>query len=246
MPPGKSSPAPNQSGSDVEKEFDEIFAQPAFRPLREKKPQEPEPESQAEMPDWLKRFLEWLGRLLGGTASAVSGLGAVLAPLVYAGLVAIGALIIWLVIRAVNNYRARQTLRSGARTSFEEGEGEIPPGDLPADEYMRRAAELAAKGLYREAIGQLILGAMSRTERGGLIRFRRGLTNRDYLRALRGRGVQHQAFRTIVGVYEPICFGRREAQIEHYQTSFGEYQTGFQQPLDGDGGTKARTAAGAK
>jgi hypothetical protein len=143
------------------------------------------------------------------------------------------------VVRAVNNYRARHTIGGGRRT-YEEGEAEIPPGDLPADEYLRRAADLAAKGLYREAIGQLILGAMSFTERGGLIRFRRGLTHRDYLRALRARAPQYQAFRTIVAVYEPICFGRRPAAISHYQTSLDGYETGFRQSLPSE--TRKQTA----
>jgi hypothetical protein len=82
--------------------------------------------------------------------------------------------------------------------------------------------------MFREAIAQLILGAMSFTERSGLIRFRRGLTHRDYLRALRGRNEQHRAMRTMVAVYEPICFGRQPAQVLHFRTSLDGYQTGFE------------------
>jgi len=197
------------------------------------------------MPEWLKKFFDWLGDLFRGTDKALSGLGFIVQVLAYGVLAAICCLIIWLVVRAVNNYRERQTVAGRGRGSVEEGEGEIPPGDLPADEYLRRAAELAEKRLFREAIGQLILGAMSRIERSGLIRFRRGLTNRDYLRALRGRAMQHHAFRTIVGVYEPICFGRRSAQVEHYRTSLDGYQTGFQQPLPGDAMTAREAPAGA-
>jgi hypothetical protein len=82
---------------------------------------------------------------------------------------------------------------------------------------------------------------MSVTERGGLIRFRRGLTHRDYLRALRARAPQYQAFRTIVAVYEPICFGRRPAEISHYHTSLDGYETGFRQPLSAGEGAAALT-----
>jgi len=216
--------------ASVEKEFEEIFAQPEFRGLRERKPQPVEP-ARSESPTWLKDFFDWIESLFRGTGHALSGLGVVVQTLAYAVLAAVCALIIWLVVRAVNNYQRRQTGDGRAQGRVEEGEGEIPPGDLSADEYLRRAAQLAVQGLYREAIGQLILGAMSRTERSGLIRFRRGLTNRDYLRALRGRATQHQALRTIVDVYEPICFGRRAVAIEHYQTSLDNYQNGFQQPL---------------
>ena len=218
---------PASTDADIPDVFENIFSQSEFRGLREKKSQPVE----SERPEWLKKFMDWLDKLFSGTGQALSGLGIVVQILAYVVLAAICCLIIWLVVRAVNKYRGRQTIGGKRRGSFEEGEGEIPPGDIPADEYLRRAGELAEKGLFREAIGQLILGAMSRTERSGLIRFRRGLTNRDYLRALRGRAMQHHAFRAIVGVYEPICFGRRAAQIDHYRMSLDGYETGFQQPL---------------
>ena len=208
----------------IRRDIDEILAQPEFRRLRVEAPKPP-----VETPEWLKKFWDWLENLFSRTGGSVSGLGTVLKWLAYAVLAAICALIIWLVVRAVNRYRARQNTSLRGRR-FEEGEADLPPGDLPADEYLRRAMELAERGMIREAIAQLILGAMSFTERNGLIRFRRGLTHRDYLRALRGQTEPHQALRTIVGVYEPICFGRRPAHIDHYRTSLDGYQTGFRRP----------------
>ncbi len=208
----------------VSRDIEEILASPDFRRLRVEAPQKP---SEAELPEWLRKFFEWLGNLLGKAGWAISGLGPILQALAYTALAAICVLIIWLVVKAVNRYRARYATGQLARRGYEEGEADIPPGDLPADEYLRRAAELAEKGMFREAIGQLILGAMSFTERSGLIRFRRGLTYRDYLRALRGRNEPHQALRTIVGVYQPIGFGRRPAHYDHYRTSLDGYETGF-------------------
>jgi hypothetical protein len=218
-------PPTNTFGDDaqVSRDFEEILAGPEFRRLRSEVPRE----SETEVPEWLRKFFDWLADLLRSAGNAFAGLGVVLQSLAYAVLAAICALIIWLVVRAVNRYRERLTTGQRARGGYEEGEADIPPGDLPADEYLRRAAELAERGMFREAIGQLLLGAMSFTERSGLIRFRRGLTHRDYLRALRGRTDQHQALRTIVGVYEPIGFGRRPAQYDHYRTSLDGYQTGF-------------------
>ena len=81
---------------------------------------------------------------------------------------------------------------------------------------------------FREAMGQLVLGAMSYTERQGLIRFRRGLTYRDYLRALAGRASPREAFQSLVQAYEPVCFGRREATAEHYESVLAAYRTGIQ------------------
>lgn len=226
------SPAGDQFGDSeaVSRGFEQILSQPEFRRLRSKAPQIPEGDIQA--PGWLKRFFSWLGDLFKGAGNGIASLGPVLQVLAYAVLAAIGCAIIWLLVRAVNAYRQRQTVGRKRGRNYEEGEAEMPPGDLPADEYLRRASELAAQEKFREAIGQLILGAMSHTERSGLIRFRRGLTHRDYLRALRGRGAQHQALRMIVDVYEPICFGRRPAQFDHYRMSLEGYQTGFRQSTE--------------
>lgn len=224
------------SPEQIRKDIDEILAQPEFRGLRVEPPKK---EAEAEIPAWLKKFFKWLGDLLGNAGGVFAGLGYALQALAYALLAAICAVIIWLVVKAVNNYRARHSTGKGGRRNPEEGEAEIPPGDLPADEYLRRAAAFAEKGMFREAIGQLILGAMSSMERSGLIRFRRGLTHRDYLRAVRGQVQQHQAFRTIVSVYEPICFGRRPAQIDHYRTSLDGYQSGFRKPIAADSTSRA-------
>jgi hypothetical protein len=218
---------PYGDSEQIRKDLDEILAQPEFRRLRTEPPQP----THSEMPEWLKKFLDWLGDLFRNAGSAFAGLGLLLQVLAYGLLAAICCLIIWLVVKAVNRYRERHNTGLRGRRNYEEGEAEIPPGDLPADEYLRRAAELAQKGLFREAIGQLILGAMSATERSGLIRFRRGLTHRDYLRALRGRTRPHDGLRTIVGVYEPICFGRRPAQSDHYRASLDGYETGFRLPI---------------
>jgi hypothetical protein len=221
----------------IRRDFDEILAQPEFRRLRTEAPQP----TQTEMPEWLRKFLDWLGDLFRNAGNAFAGLGLVLKTLAYGVLAAICCLIIWLVVKAVNRFRERHNTGLRSRRNYEEGEAEIPPGDLPADEYLRRATELAQKGMFREAIGQLILGAMSATERSGLIRFRRGLTHRDYLRALRGRTRPHEALRTIVGVYEPICFGRRPAQIVHYRTSLDGYETGFRVPINSESPLRAQS-----
>jgi hypothetical protein len=227
---------PSSNDEQISRDIKEIMAGPEFRRLRVEPPRQA---ADWDWPQWLKDFFNGLGDLLSKAGGAVSGLGRVLQALAYAVLAALGALIIWLVVKAVNRFRARGNTGLGRRRNYEEGEADIPPGDLPGDEYLRRARELAEQGLFREAIAQLILGAMSFTERSGLIRFRRGLTHRDYLRALRGRNEQHQALRTIVAVYEPICFGRQPAQLGHFDTSLDGYQTGFRRPVVADAPARA-------
>lgn len=216
--------------AEIRRELDEILQQPEFRRVRVK-----ENGAEGDAPGWVKwlnektnKFIDWLWEKLRRGGETVAGWGALFQMLAYTALAAVCALIIWLVVKAFVRWQERQYLDPQRRARFEEGETEIPPGDLPADEYVRRAMELAGQGLFREAVGQLLLGGMSHAERSGWIRFRRGLTHRDYLRALRGRAVPHQSFRAMVGIYEPICFGRRPAAEPQYQAAREHYRVGFE------------------
>ena len=111
-------------------------------------------------------------------------------------------------------------------------EPEQAPGELPPDAYIARALELNKEGRHAEAIGQLLLGAMSKTENSNLIRFRRGLTFRDYLRSLTRHEDAHRSFRQMMRVYEPIWFGRRPASAEQFELSLSNYKTGFTANLE--------------
>ncbi len=133
----------------------------------------------------------------------------------------------YVIYRGITGTQLRSNREGRVPDEFEEGEAAHSPAELAADVYLNRAAELAAAGKTREAIGQLLLGAMSQIEREGLIRFRRGLTCRDYLRASRSRQEFYTALRQILGLYEPICFGRRDALPEHYQQSLDGYLGAF-------------------
>ena len=66
---------------------------------------------------------------------------------------------------------------------------------------------------------------MSATERRGLIRYRRGLTNRDYIWA--ARGAMRESLRTIVATFELIYFGRRDATAESYLACTRAYGKSF-------------------
>lgn len=104
---------------------------------------------------------------------------------------------------------------------------ETAPGELPADVYVARARALAADGRYRDAVAQLLLGAMSSIERAGWIHYRQGLTHRDYARAIRSHDTPYQSMRAMVRVYEPLGFGRRKATQQHFELSLSGYQAGF-------------------
>ena len=162
-------------------------------------------------------------------ASAFQGLGRVVGALVqgltYLVLIAVCGLIVYLVIQAILNREPTPAASSLTRLSPDLPlDEDHSPGELPADTYLARARELAEQRLYREAIAHLLLGGMSAIERSQLIRYRRGLTLRDYLRSLRGHTLQYGGFQTMIGVYEPIGFGRRVASFQTFQDALAGYQ----------------------
>lgn len=154
--------------------------------------------------------------------------GAVFHILAWAILTIICGMILWLIIKAI-----RERERPLAFAKFDDGkeildlEPAQAPGDFPADVYVAQALRLAEEGRYREAVVQLVLGAMSRVERAGWVRFRRGMTVRDYLRSLYDHPAAHQGFHSIVRVFEPVTFGRREPTREHFDQSLKGYELGF-------------------
>ena len=148
--------------------------------------------------------------------------------LAYAILGIVIGLILWLIIKAIKDFELptkleREELPDGDLPS-NANEPENAPGEHPPDVYIAKARELAAIGNYRDAIAQLAMGAMSRIERTNRIRYRRGLTIRDYLRALRQYKTEYQAFRSIVRVFEPVSFGRREPTRAQFEQSLGGYE----------------------
>ena len=68
---------------------------------------------------------------------------------------------------------------------------------------------------------------MSHVERAGWVRFRRGMTVRDYLRAIHRHRSAYQGLRAIVRIFEPLTFGRREPTQDHFEKSLQGYEAGF-------------------
>jgi len=144
-------------------------------------------------------------------------------------LIAVCVLIVFLIVKAIIEYDRPVKLNTSGEggASFDNEEPELVPGVLPADVYFNKAGELAAAGKYREAIAQLLLGAMSHVERAGLIKYRSGLTHRDYVRALREDETISLAMRNMVRTFEPLGFGRRIATQQHFEHTLNNYEKGF-------------------
>jgi hypothetical protein len=102
-----------------------------------------------------------------------------------------------------------------------------PPGDQPTNEYERRAIAAAQAGDYRSALRELVRGSMSWTERSGLIRYRRGLTNRDYVRAVWRFAPRRESLLRIVAAFERVFYGRRAADAATFDVCLQAFRSSF-------------------
>lgn len=162
---------------------------------------------------------------LGGMGAIGNVFGAIFHALAYLVLVAVCVLIVYLIVLAIMNRDGGPESISSPQLRLDlPAEEDHSPGELPADAYLAKARELAEQRHYREAIAYLLLGGMSAIERADLIRHRRGLTLRDYLRVLRGRDPHFDGFKAMIGLYEPVGFGRRVASYQTFQDALAGYE----------------------
>ena len=173
---------------------------------------------------------------MSSSAGAMGSFFSVIAQVIGWMIVAVVVCVmVYLIVQGIMSlvawYRDReQEIPATANTSAVDDDPIQPehsPGDLPADVYIAKAQEYAAAGRFREAIAQLLLGGMSNLERAGLVKFRKGLTHRDYVRAIRGQPQYFQAMKAMVRLYEPLGFGRRTPSNDQFQQALAAYQAGF-------------------
>lgn len=143
-------------------------------------------------------------------------------------------LTVFLTWLAMHIYRQREQQNRDSRIPGTLGsaalpELDVPPGELPASAYEMRAEQFAATGDYSSAVRELLLGSMSWMERSGLILYRRGLTNRDYLRSIWRRPEQKAAWERTSYVFEHVFFGRRKASEKAYQSCLRRFQGAFRE-----------------
>lgn len=181
-------------------------------------------------PSWIQRLSDWL-RGLGreqtssspdaASSSRSSNAGTLLIYIMAAVvLIAATAFIIKSIMQSPSSVELGP--RSPEPTSMSSG---VAPGELAPESYLDRAQSHAERGRYKQAIRELLLGAMSFAERQGLIRHRKGLTNRDYFWALRGR--PRESLGIIASAFEKVYFGRREASRVDYQICRDRYELSF-------------------
>lgn len=234
---GTTASAATSDSTSVRRATGRIIKGREFRYLKPKKTKEKEEKTVQQEQEETERRASGEGtteRRSGGGGSSLFGGVSQLLSWIVIGVIAV--VLIAVIIKAIMQFKDDQNTdeKEEAQTADSGGDDqqplpllESPPGELPADVYVQKARELAAAGEYRNAIAQLLLGAMSYIERADLIQYRNGLTYNDYTRAVYDDETIYQAMRTMVRVYEPLGFGRRHAMQAHFEQALAEYQAGF-------------------
>ena len=204
----------------VQQTVEDVMARPEFELLRDAE------DEASQSPAWLERILEWIEQWLarGNTQQQERDMGSGVAYFVYgvAFLIVVAALAF--IFKSVLESAKERELASEQEQARLVRAG-AAPGETPPEDFWARAQELAAGGNEKLAIRELLLGAMSSLERRGLIRHRRGLTSRDYLRATSGG--MRTSLRTIVTAFERVYFGRRAASLQTFRKCADAYREGF-------------------
>lgn len=184
---------------------------------------------------WLRRMLEdsfGPAERRESRSSTSTGPGAlvlVAQGIVYMAVFTVIALVLLLIIKSVLSRLPGKTPTVAGEDSVPEASLETshPPGEQASEEYLKRSLSLAAQGDYGSAIREVLLSCMSWLERAGLIRYRRGLTNRDYVRAARRNPGCGQALAVIARNFEEVFFGRRSATAERYEKCLENHRAAF-------------------
>jgi hypothetical protein len=218
---------------DIGAALEQVLSSPEYRRLDRT---EPEPETEeSSLPNWLERLLDWLAEWLSSSSSDEETAEIQLPNLywlrwvVYAIVAVVLTLVVTLIVKAILERASREKpAEPSPRAATSEEVTSTPPGEHPSQEYLRRALTLAETGDYRAAIRQLLLGTMSWIERHDLIRYRRGLSNRDYIRAVSGRSPLLDSLSRIVLHFERVYFGRREASKQGFQECLQHFRKAFE------------------
>jgi len=159
------------------------------------------------------------------------GLGGLADVFVIAVIVVIVMVLIVIAAMIVKSIDAKKRNRHGLLSDSEDILSDVttPPGELAASTYESRAIQFASTGNYRAAIRELLLGSMSWIERAGLIRYRKGLTNRDYVRSVWRRTDKREGYLTTAVQFELVYFGRRNPTSEMFAMCLTSFQGAFRE-----------------
>lgn len=166
-------------------------------------------------PSWLKRLLDAILRWLqdqedtGASGDVTSPMPLppawVFVALAAALLVAVAAFL--LLSRRKDEALPMSELAKGVS---------LDPRERAPEEHLDEAAQLAAKGLYREAFRSLYLATLVALDRHGEIDFDPARTNWHYLRQM-GASARAELFRTFTQLFDRKWYGDEHTTREEYE-----------------------------
>jgi hypothetical protein len=222
--------------AEIKEALNQVLSDPEYRRLRRPAP---DPDETSEVPEWWQRLEELLRGSDSDSSSPPELSRSFRLPgflldwmrwIVYLLVAAVTVAMIILVVKSVmTRFSPAAPIQTGPLGTSRPGtpSTSTPPGELPAEEYASRAIAFAKAANYKAAVRQLLLGGMSWIERQRLIRYRHGLTNREYLRAVSDEPRRREPFRRIIIVFEHVYFGRRRATAEGFKECLEEYRKAF-------------------
>ncbi len=202
----------------------EFAVDPPEAPKPEKPPEDEEPSWFKKIfGDWLERFFKWLfepdhDRRPTAAPQVDLGFATGLSNLVmFAAVGLVVGLLLWLLLRGLSN-------RSTEETEADESgvvEAPLAPDPMnalsrPPEGWAGLADELAAKGLFREAIRNLYLALLSRLHRDGAIDYDPSKSNWDYFRGFKGPLTALQPFRELTRRFDFAWYGNLEVSSDSW------------------------------
>lgn len=221
------------TATDAREAAKAVLARPEFAvdPPDEPKPPKPEEPDGEEsgigkwFRDLLKRFLEWLfepdrERRAAPSTSLDLGFATGLSNLVMvAAVLLVVGLLLYLLLKNLGG-------KSPAEISAEQSgvqEAALAPDPMnalsrPPEGWAGLADELAAKGLFREAIRNLYLALLSRLHRDGAIDYDPSKSNWDYFRGFKGPMSALTPFKELTRRFDFAWYGNLEVSAQSWST----------------------------
>jgi hypothetical protein len=168
-------------------------------------------------PQWLRDFLEWLGKVLEPVGRFFHWIGSFLPDAPYARIILwtvialAAAALVWMIVERIRSGEWRLP-RWRRRSVLAAAEVDAEPGWTPpaaAREWLAEADALAARGLFAEAVHLLLLRSVEDVARRRPELVRPALTSRDLARAEGVPAPARSIFARIAAVVERSLFGGR-------------------------------------
>ena len=169
---------------------------------------------QLDSPDWLLRFLHWLGEVF-------ATLGPLLRWVFYIGLVAIAAVLIFLVVRSLMGANWPKLRRKGPTSK----EPEWRPDAAKAKVLLEDADQLAGEGRFAEAARLLLHRSLDDVRGHRPKAIRPAVTSRELAVSEDLPSAARLAFSQIAAVVETSYFGERSVD----QTGYGECRRAYEE-----------------